>query len=330
MAGASGYIGMQCAALVTDHPEVTLTQLSSRRHVGRRHCDVAPASAATTVLTPDIDAAEVDVILSCLPHTVAAPRVDAWLEAGATVIDLSADFRLTDGDVYRRWYDAEHPAPSLLGTAVYALPELVRSDLTAARLLAMPGCYATAVLLACAPAIGSGLVSPQVVVDAKSGISGAGRSPSLTSHFAEANESVRPYAITGHRHTAEILQFLSGLAAAELELTFVPHLVPMTRGILVTAYLRPLQGAGAELRDLYRAFCDQHPFLTYQDEPPATKQVLGTNHAVLSVTEQGRVAVITCAIDNLVRGAAGQAVQVLNHRFGFPETTGLDARPWWP
>ena len=197
--------------------------------------------------------------------------------------------------------------------------------------MAVPGCYPTATLLACVPALRGGLVERDVVVDAKSGVSGAGRSPSLGTHFSEVDESVHAYGVAGHRHKSEMLEQLREIAGADVRLTFVPHLIPMTRGILATAYLRPLAGVThADIEAAYRDFCAGEPFLRYTPQPPATKSVVRTNIAAMHCGWQDGVAVVTVAIDNLVKGAAGQGVQACNVRFGFGETTGLDLAGLWP
>lgn len=342
VAGATGYIGVQCVEILARHPHVELTRLLARSHAGRRFREVVPGSAVDMPLEAGFDVDGVDAVLTALPHTVAAAHAREWIEGGAVVVDMSADFRLRDPAEYERWYGVTHPAPGLCGESVYALCELLDGELGSADLIAAPGCYPTATLLATLPALRAGLVEPDIVVDAKSGVSGAGRSPSLGVHYAEVNESVRAYGVDGHRHKAEMIQEMRRAVAAGaggggappqpgLRLTFVPHLVPMTRGILATAYLRPLPGTGlAELRELYAGFCAAHPCLRYDDSPPATKSVVGSNLAALNVGWQDGVAVVTCAVDNLIKGAGGQGIQALNLRFGFEETAGLPLYPRWP
>jgi N-acetyl-gamma-glutamyl-phosphate reductase len=238
---------------------------------------------------------------------------------------------MRDTAAYAQWYQTVHPAPDLCDEAVYGLVELCRSDLCSADLIAVPGCYPTAALLACVPALRAGLVEADVVVDAKSGVSGAGRSPAQGTQFAEVNESVHAYAVDGHRHKPEMLEQMRGLSGRTVELTFVPHLVPMTRGILVTAYLRRRSDVAHEaIAAAYASFASANPFVTLSTAPPTTKSVSGTNQAALHVGHQDGVAVITAAIDNLVKGAAGQAVQALNVRFGFDESEGLCRWPQWP
>lgn len=322
---------MQCVRLLEAHPDVELTRLMGRSHAGERYCDAVPGSRVTLPIENTLEVDSAQVVFAALPHTVAAQHAGGWLSAGTTVIDMSADFRLRDAAAYHEWYGIEHPAPSLLGESVYGLVELHRDALRAADLVAVPGCYPTATLLACAPALRARLVEPELIVDAKSGVSGAGRSPSLGTSFSEVNESVHAYGIGGHRHKSEMLEQLQSLAKGDVHLTFVPHLVPMTRGILATAYLRPLSGAThADLDDAYRSFCTDQPFLQYTLRPPATKTVTGTNFAAVSCGWQDGLAVVTVAIDNLLKGAAGQAVQACNVRFGLDEGAGLHAAAQWP
>jgi N-acetyl-gamma-glutamyl-phosphate reductase len=292
---------------------------------------VVPGSGIDLPLQAGLEVDGVDAVLTALPHTVAAAHAREWIEGGAVVVDMSADFRLRDAAEYERWYGVAHPAPEICGESVYALCELIDDGLQGANLIAAPGCYPTATLLATVPALRAGLVEPDMIVDAKSGVSGAGRSPSLGVHYAEVNESVHAYGVGGHRHKAEMLQELRAAAGGEVRLTFVPHLVPMTRGILATAYLRPRPGTGVDqLRELYANFCAGHPCLRYDEAPPSTKSVVGSNLAALNVGWQDGVAVVTCAIDNLLKGAGGQGIQALNLRMGFEETAGLPLHPAWP
>jgi N-acetyl-gamma-glutamyl-phosphate reductase len=334
VAGATGYIGMQCVELLSRHPNVELTRLLGRSNAGRRFDEVVPGSRVSLVLEDGMDVDGADVVFAALPHTVAASQAAAWVAKGAVVVDMSADFRLRDAAVYERWYKVTHPAPELCATAVYALPELpgATSDLADADILAAPGCYPTATLLAAVPALHANLVERDVVADCKSGVSGAGRSPSLGVHFAEVNESVHAYGVEGHRHKAEMVQQMRIAAGSDdVRLTFVPHLIPMTRGILATLYMRPRDGVSVErIREEYREFCDGGVFLRYDETPPRTKSVSGTNLAALNVSEQDGVCVVTCAIDNLLKGAAGQGIQAFNLRFALDETAGLPLQPAWP
>jgi N-acetyl-gamma-glutamyl-phosphate reductase len=270
-----------------------------------------------------------DVVFSCLPHNVGAAKAGGWLRAGARVIDMSADFRLKDAAQYPRWYKQEHPAPALLGDAVFGLPELHERELAAAELIAVPGCFSTAAILALAPAVASGLVGSDIIVDAKSGVSGAGRSPSMGVHFSEVNESLGAYAIDGHRHLPEMTQELSALGDNNPRVTFVPHLAPMTRGILATCYF-DLKGSLAQLQDAYLEFYAGQPFTRVVRQTPTTKLASHSNLCLVNVAAQNDKAVVTAALDNLVKGASGQGVECFNIAFGFDRKTALEAPIQWP
>src|SRR6266851_7397732 len=259
VAGANGYAGMTLVSLLARHPGVELVQLTSRSFAGKPYGSVFPLLDVAGEFVPELDPAGIDVVFSCLPHNVGAARAGAWLEAGARVVDMSADFRLKDPTQYPRWYRQEHPAPSLLAKAAFGLPELHERELEKAELIAVPGCFSTAAILALAPAVASGLAGSDIIVDAKSGVSGAGRSLGMGVHFSEVNESLGAYAIEGHRHLPELVQELSALGRNGIQITFVPHLAPMTRGILATCYF-DLKGSLAQLQDAYREFYAGQPF----------------------------------------------------------------------
>ena len=324
VAGANGYAGMTAVHLLARHPGVDLSQLTSRSYAGKPYSEVFPLLDLTGEFLSEPSVDGIDVIFSCLPHNVGAAKVGAWLDAGVRVIDMSADFRLHDQSLYPKWYRQPHPDPALLEKAVFGLPELHGAELAEARLVAVPGCYSTASILALAPAVSAGLVGSDIVVDAKSGVSGAGRSIGLGTHFSEVNESLHAYAIEGHRHLPEIVQELDGAAV-----TFVPHLVPMTRGILATCYF-DLKGSPAELEDAYREFYADQPFTKVVDKTPATKIASHSNFCLVNVAAQGRKAVVTAALDNLVKGASGQGVECFNLAFGFDRTTALLGPVQWP
>jgi len=272
----------------------------------------------------------VDVVFSCLPHNVGAARAAGWLRAGPRVIDMSADFRLKDAAAYPRWYRQEHPAPDLLAEAVFGLPELHAGEIEMARLVAVPGCHSTAAILGLAPAVAAGLVGGDVVVDSKTGVSGAGRSPSPGVHFSEVAETVHAYSIGGHRHSPELLQELGALAGGPPpRVTLVTHLVPMVRGILVTCYF-DLVGSLSELQDAYAEFYAGQPFTRLLEQTPTTKLASHTNRCLVNVAAQGPKAVVTAAIDNLVKGASGQGVECFNIAFGFERTEGLGVPQQWP
>jgi len=246
------------------------------------------------------------------------------------VVDMSADFRLKDPGQYPTWYRQEHPAKALLAKAVFGLPELHERELAGAELVAVPGCYSTASILALAPAVASGLVGSDIVVDAKSGVSGSGRSPSMGVHFSEVNESLGAYAIEGHRHLPEVNQELSALGGdSKLRITFVPHLAPMTRGILATCYF-DLKGSLARLQDAYREFYAGQPFTRVVAQSPTTKLASHSNLCLVNVAAQGDKAVVTAVLDNLIKGASGQGVECFNIAFGFDRKTALEAPMQWP
>jgi N-acetyl-gamma-glutamyl-phosphate reductase len=330
VAGANGYAGMTLVNLLAGHPGVQLTQLTSRSYAGKPYSDVFPLLDLKGEFRPEPDPDGIDVVFSCLPHNVGASKAGAWLAAGARVIDMSADFRLDDEKQYPIWYRQEHPAPELLAKAVFGLPELHERELKDAKLVAVPGCYSSASILALAPAVAAGLAASDFVVDAKSGVSGAGRSPGIGVHFSEVNESVGAYAISGHRHLAELVQELGKLSRnGEINVTFVPHLVPMTRGILATCYF-DLKGSLEELQDAYREFYSGQPFTRVVDHTPTTKLASHSNLCLVNVAAQGKKAVVTSALDNLIKGASGQGVECFNIAFGFDRTTALEGPTQWP
>ena len=332
--GAAGYAGVELTRLVLGHPELELVLVTSAADAGRRVDELYPALAGCGVhyrAPHSAEIAEADVAFLAVPHTAALALVPELLGAGTLVIDASADFRLRDADVYQAWYGVPHTAPGLLTEAVYGLPELWRERLPGARLVACPGCYPTATLLAAAPAIEAGIVtSARVIVDAKSGVSGAGRAPAAGTHYAHANESLRAYKVTSHRHTPEIAQGLCDLGLARARVTFTPHLAPMTRGLLSTVYLDVDEGIDtqAAVRLYEERYADEWAVTVHPaGVMPATGEVRGSNraHIGVAVDEAAGVLVASCAIDNLVKGTAGQAVQCANIALGFDETVGLTA-----
>ena len=330
VAGANGYAGLTLVNLLVRHPGVKLTQLTSRSYAGKPYSEVFPLLDLSGEFQADPDPDRVDVVFSCLPHNVGAIKAAGWLAAGARVIDMSADFRLQDPKQYPVWYRQEHPAPGLLAGAVFGLPELHEGELKDANLIAVPGCFSTAAILALAPAVAAGLVGSDIVVDAKSGVSGAGRSPGLGSHFSEVNESVGAYSIGGHRHLPELLQELGKLSQnSGVRVTFVPHLVPMTRGILATCYF-DLKGSLAELQDAYREFYAGQPFTRVVAQTPTTKLASHSNLCLVNVAAQEKKAVVTAALDNLLKGASGQGVECFNIAFGFDRKTALEGPVQWP
>jgi N-acetyl-gamma-glutamyl-phosphate reductase len=323
--GASGYAGAVAAMLVHRHPFFELAHVTARSEAGARLDDVHPRTRVPLELEPWDPGrqSDVDAALVCWPHGVSAPAVAALRERGVRVVDLSADFRLRDRGIYEDWYGV-HGAPELFGDAVYGLTELHREAIAGADLVANPGCYPTAALLALAPLARAGLIG-DVVVDAKSGVSGAGREPSAGTHFISADENVTPYKVDRHRHTPEIEQELEA-QGARVTITFTPHLVPLAQGELVSCYVTPARDqANGELAELYDDAYAREPFVELRQGPPGVLDVRETNYCRLSVHSDPRTGRILAfaAIDNLWKGAASQAVQNLNVMFGRPEHEGL-------
>lgn len=333
--GANGYAGATAVQLLLRHPEVELVRATSRSFAGQPLAAAVPGVDSDLELIADPDPGDAEIVVVALPHGMTAGLAGGWRSAGKIVIDLGADFRLKEAAVYQKWYGAVHPDPGLLDEAVFGLPEIAEGDLEGAHLVACPGCYSTAAILALYPAVTSGLARPDFIVDAASGVSGAGRSLGLDYHFAEASEDFKAYGVGGHRHLPEMEQALA-LGGEPPRLTFVPHLAPMVRGILVTCYFDLAQGTTIrQLRDAYAETYQGSPFVRIVDAPPRTKQVSGSNLCLIHVAEQPLAghpsrAVVVAAIDNLMKGAAGQAVQALNLVMGWPETTGLDVAVRWP
>jgi N-acetyl-gamma-glutamyl-phosphate reductase len=337
----TGYAGAELARLLHGHPEVRIAAVTGRSAAGKRLPDVFPHLWAIDLPIDESLPEGIDVVLSTLPHGAAAAQLLPYIDAGVPVIDLSADFRLHRVEDYEAAYSVTHPAPQLLASAVFGLPELHRDEIAAAKLVAAPGCHSTGVILALAPLFASGVIEPNVIADTKTGLSGAGRALDIRVHFSEADESVAPYGLDGHRHLPEIVQELGGLAEApQPRVTFVPHYIPMTRGILSTCYARVKPGvfssdpaaARTEIRDMFRTYYGDAPFVRVVDSPPSTKQVMGTNYCFVhpSVNLQTGDVVVTSALDNLGKGAAGAVVQCLNVMLGLPETAGLQALGLYP
>jgi len=335
----SGYAGIELARLLYQHPEVELTSVTGRSAAGKKLGTVFP-HLATVDLTIEAELGEVDLAFSAMPHQESAKEVIPLVDRGLKVVDISADFRLKDAAEYLPWYGFTHPAPQLLETAVYGLTELYRSQIASAHLVANPGCYPTGAILALAPVVKEGLIEPDIVIDSKSGVSGAGRTLSQQTHYPEVNEDAAAYALDGHRHLPEIIQELRRLHPGQPpSVTFVPHLIPMTRGILTTCYAPLVSGkvtggekGKEELRQLYLDFYQDEPFVKVVELPPHTKHTWGNNLCLIHPTidhRTGKLIVISC-IDNLLKGAAGQAVQNMNLMLGLPETTGLEALAIYP
>lgn len=331
----TSYMGADLARLLFRHPGVQIVSVTGRSEAGKRLGSVLPHLSVLDLLI-EAEPREADLVFSSLPHKASAETVSQLLKKGMKVVDLSADFRLKDASEYERWYQFAHPSPELLKGAVYGLPELRRAQVSGASLVANPGCYPTSAILAMAPAVKAGLIEGDIIVDSKSGISGAGRTLSMTSHFAEANESVGAYSLEGHRHLPEMVQELSALRGGDpITVTFLPHLVPMSRGILSSCYATLVGDsppAVAEVRQIYRDFYRGESFVKVVEAAPQTKHTWGSNLCLIypAIDQRtNRLIVISC-LDNLVKGGSGQAVQNMNLMLGFPETLGLEALPVYP
>lgn len=332
----TGYAGAELARILATHPEVELAEVTGRSAAGQPLASVFPhlGSLGLTVL-PELQ--NVDFALSALPHHTSAEVIPGLLKDGLRVVDISGDFRLKDPESYKQWYGKEHPAQDLLREAVYGLPELHGADIPGARLISNPGCYPTSAILGLAPLVG--LSDRDFIVDSKSGISGAGRTMKLNvNHYSEVNESVMAYGLEGHRHQPEIAQELEFALTRNyagrqpVEVSFIPHIVPMTRGILSTCHARLGEDVSQPaLFELYREYYAGQPFVRVVDEPPQSKHTWGSNFCVIHPRSRGaaRVVVISC-IDNLVKGAAGQAIHNMNLMLGLPPTMGLEALPVYP
>ncbi len=331
--GASGYGGVELLRLCAGHPDLEVAVAAAGSHAGERVAAHTPSLAAAypdlSYASTDADLLDgLDVVFLALPHGQSQHLVPELIERVGVVVDLAADFRLTDPGLYPAWYGEEHLAPDLLDTFVYGLPEFHRAALTGATRVAAPGCYPTAALLALAPLLEAGVLQttdsggPAIVVDAASGTSGAGRGPKDSLHFAAVDEDFVAYGLLDHRHTAEIEQ---GLGTSVL---FTPHLAPMVRGILATCYARPADPGGLTTEDVMQLLhtrYDDEPFVVVGDDPPSTKAASGSNTAHLTARVDPRTGwvVVLSAIDNLIKGAAGQAVQCANLALALPEGTGL-------
>ncbi|HLL80900.1 MAG TPA: N-acetyl-gamma-glutamyl-phosphate reductase [Ktedonobacteraceae bacterium] len=340
----TSYTGLELLRMLAQHPQFRVTSVTGRSAAGKRLDEVFPQlsgsepALASLVLSEEAD--ETELAFLCLPHAAAAESAVRLIQRGTKVVDLSADFRLRDASVYETWYKHTHPAPALLETAAFGLCERYRERIGQAELIANPGCHATAAILALIPALAAGIIQPDIIIDSKTGISGAGRGLTLATHYAEANEDVAAYSVEGHRHLPEIAQELVAAAsdgghpiAGEPRVTFIPHLLPMTRGILATCYADLRQPmTTAEVRAIYEQYYEGEPFTRVVDAPPHTKWTYGSNLCLvypLVDARTGRLIVLSC-LDNLVKGASGQAIQNANRQSGLPETAGLPTMAVYP
>jgi N-acetyl-gamma-glutamyl-phosphate reductase len=336
--GATGYAGSELVRILAGHPAADLSIITSRQYAGKRIADIYPAFESVVDLTCETYTVEsvsdrAEIVFTALPHKLSMEVVAELIAHGIRVIDLSADFRFSDAAVYENHYQA-HTAPELLPKSVYGLSEVFADDIRGAEIIGNPGCYPTSVLLPLVPLIEAQLIDLETIVaDAKSGVSGAGRSPSLTTHFCEVNESFKAYKVAEHRHNPEMEQVLGRVAQKPVSITFVPHLVPMTRGMLTTTYARIKEGTTEKIvADTLQAYYKDRPFVRLVGKPalPDTLQVKGTNFCDIGFRfdERNHRLILISAIDNLVKGAAGQAVQNMNIMLGLAETTGFSAVPF--
>lgn len=335
--GGTGYTGVELLRLLSQHPEARVEVITSRANAGTRVSDVFPNLRGKFELRytePDVGSyRNCDLVFFATPNTVAMGQAESLLANGIKVIDLAADFRIQDIKTWEKWYDATHACPSLVGQAVYGLPELNREAIKSASLIANPGCYPTSVILGLLPLLKNDLIEPSTIVaDCKSGVSGAGRGASVASAFSEVTESVKAYGVTGHRHLPEIRQILQTMNS-RTELVFTPHLMPMIRGIHGTMYA-DAKASDVNIQQRFEDFYSAEPFVDVMPENshPETRSVRGSNHCRIAVhyLADSKKYVVLSVIDNLVKGAAGQAIQNMNLMFGIEETAGLNALGMMP
>ena len=343
----TGYAGSELARILHRHPDVDIAQVTGRSAAGKQLSEVFPHLLdADMTISPSLDSS-VDLVFSALPHAASAEALSPFIEEDVPCVDISADFRLKDVNVFEKWYKTPHPCPQYIENAVYGLPELHREDVKRTRLIANPGCYPTGTILGLAPAFNADIVTPDVISDSKSGVSGAGRKGDIAYNFNEINDNMSAYGLSGHRHMPEMSQELTALWKTRAQhansaplsdrnrvtVTFVPHLAPMTRGILGTHYATlKHELTHQQATELYRDFYVDEPFVRVVSSPPSTKETWGSNHILINVNvdaQTGRLIIIT-ALDNLVKGAAGAAIQNMNLMLGLPEETGLQTLAIYP
>ncbi|MCH2371799.1 MAG: N-acetyl-gamma-glutamyl-phosphate reductase [Pirellulales bacterium] len=328
--GATGYTALELLKLLRRHPEVEIVALTSRQesrpHISEVHSELRGAlDLHLEPLDVEMLVGKVDVAFSCLPHAASAECVKPLVDNGVKVVDFSADYRLNNVAVYEQWYGVTHPDPDRIGKVPYGLPELFREQITGSSLIANPGCYPTSAILPLAPLVKHGIIeSTGIIIDSKSGVTGAGRNPKLPFHYPECNESIKAYGVGTHRHAPEISQFVTMSGDENAEVIFTPHLVPMNRGILSTCYLQPSKGSTvADAIDVLHTTYKDEPFIRVTSNPPETRAVRHTNFVDLHVAQSGDRLVVLSCIDNLIKGASGAAVQNFNLMCGYEETTAL-------
>jgi N-acetyl-gamma-glutamyl-phosphate reductase len=327
--GGTGYTALELIRILLRHPQAKITAVTSRSetgHIGEVHPSLyGRLDLRLENLTPAQIKERADVVFGCLPHVASMEIVPQLLEAGLKVVDLSADYRLNDAAVYEKWYGHAHSDSGRLKSTVYGLPELFAKQIPGQQLIANPGCYTSTSILALAPLLANKLIAPTgIIIDAKSGVSGAGRSPKLNTLFAEANESLTAYSVGSHRHTPEIEQVLTTASGQKVEVIFTPHLIPMDRGIFATIYATPTKNVDQKsLLEAMRSFYAGKPFIRVTDQIPNTKAVSGTNYCDITARVVKGKVLVMAVLDNLIKGASGVAVQNFNLMCGYPEETAL-------
>ena len=336
--GATGFTGIELTRILSQHPRVELAALTSESKAGQDYASLFPQFRGllnqTLISYEDLNPSTLDIVFLALPHRVSMSWVKAHLDWDIPIIDLSGDFRLDDAESYKEWYDKTHVLPDRVGEAAYGLPELHEEAIAKADLIANPGCFPTASILPLAPLMEAGWVDPNMcIIDAKTGVTGAGAKSKPVNHFSSVHDNFKAYGVKTHRHSIEIQQQLNRVGKTEFSIQFTPHLLPIDRGILSTCYTRPTQSVSDEkLYDLYRDFYQNQPFIRLVDQPPSLKQVRSSNFCDIYLTFDERTGHVISmgAIDNLVKGAAGQAVHNMNLRLGLSPTDGLQIVPLQP
>ena len=332
--GATGYTGEELTRILLNHPKIKITSLTAKLDEEKKYSEIFPRFLdRCDLMCKNLDVAEVcskaDLIFLALPHGVSMRYVRRFLKEGKRVIDLSADYRLKDKGLYEKWYKIRHIDEANLKNSIYGLPELYKNKIKRASLIANPGCYSTAALLCCLPSVsGNHFELSEIIIDAKSGLTGAGRKAHIDLHFSEINENVKAYKVASHQHTPEISQELSGISRQNIQPIFVPHIIPINRGILTTVYLQYKEKISQEyMQDLYKDFYKDSPFVKVldKDKLPQIKDVVYTNycHIGLKVDEEKGLVIVVGVIDNLLKGASGQAVENMNIMYGFKQDEGL-------
>ena len=337
----TSYTGLELFRMLSKHPKAEIVSVTGRSGIGKSLSSYLPNKTLTDIeITSKINQ-NVDLIFSCLPHKTSAETLYDFISKDIPVIDLSADFRIKNPNTYEKWYKTTHPYPNLLELAIYGLSEINRGKIKTAKLVANPGCYPTSIILPLFPIISNNIVneSASIIIDSKSGVSGSGRTPSLSNHFSEINENLIPYSLEGHRHLPEIEQEINQ-KNTNIPVTFVPQVLPITRGIISCCYvtlkkdlnLKPLEEKQKLVNSILEKFYENEPFITIINNPPTMKDVQGTNSCLIypKIDNRTGILILISAIDNLIKGASGQAIQNMNIMFGFNEKLGLNTIPIYP